>query len=94
MTAHEEKAQQLGLDVHGIADEFVNWAISKDERKADWSAAFHNWLTREAKWEQGRHLTFVYRSEGSGEGRREPGEPRGLGAVQAAGAGRPPIPRG
>lgn len=49
-TAHEEKAQQLGLDVHGIADEFVNWAISKDERKADWSAAFHNWLTREAKW--------------------------------------------
>lgn len=53
-TTHEEKAQKLGLDVHQVADEFVNWAISKDERKADWSAAFHNWLTREAKYRQDR----------------------------------------
>lgn len=53
-TSHEEKAQRLGLDVHQVADEFVNWAISKDERKADWSAAFHNWLTREAKYRQDR----------------------------------------
>lgn len=53
-TSHKEKAKQLGLDVHAIADEFVNWAISKDERKADWSAAFHNWLTRENKFRQDR----------------------------------------
>jgi hypothetical protein len=52
--AHEAKAQQLGLDVHQVAEEFVNWAISKDERKADWSAAFHNWLAREAKYRQDR----------------------------------------
>lgn len=49
-TSHEAKAQELGLDVHVMADEFVNWALSKDERKADWSKAFHGWLTRQARW--------------------------------------------
>lgn len=52
--AHQAKASELGLNVHSEADEFVNWALSKDERKADWDAAFRNWLTRSAKWKRER----------------------------------------
>ena len=53
-TSHEAKAKELGLDVHAMADEFVNWALGKDERKADWSKAFHGWLTRQARWQRER----------------------------------------
>lgn len=44
--AHRELAAELGVDCDRAADEMRDWALSKDERKADWNAAFRNWLRR------------------------------------------------
>ncbi|WP_200937300.1 hypothetical protein [Rhodococcus sp. Leaf233] len=42
--AHKAKATDRGVDVDHEAEQMRTWAIGKDERKANWDAAFHNWL--------------------------------------------------
>lgn len=43
---HRAKALGKGMDVDVLAEEMRNWALSKDERKANWDAAFTNWINR------------------------------------------------
>lgn len=52
--AHQAKANELGLDVHIVADAFVNHWIANDGRKADWDAAFRAWMANEVKYRQER----------------------------------------
>jgi hypothetical protein len=42
--AHRELAAKLGHDASEQGDRMRDWAKSKAERKADWDAAFRNWL--------------------------------------------------
>ncbi|MCT2182871.1 hypothetical protein M3G00_07965 [Brevibacterium casei] len=43
---HQAKARDLGININVEVEKFRNWAESKDERKANWNAAFTNWLIR------------------------------------------------
>jgi hypothetical protein len=45
--AHRELAAEKGHDANYQADRMRDWARSKGERKADWDAAFRNWLHRQ-----------------------------------------------
>lgn len=42
--AHRSKANTRGIDCTHEAEQFRSWALGKDERKANWDQAFHNWL--------------------------------------------------
>ena len=44
--SHRARALGRGMDVDALADEMRNWALSKDDRKANWDAAFTNWINR------------------------------------------------
>jgi hypothetical protein len=44
--AHRKKASKLGVDIAHEAEQMILWAKSKDERKADWNAAFSGWIGR------------------------------------------------
>lgn len=52
--SHQQRAEELGLDVHTEADRFVNHALSKGRRLVDWDAGFRNWLAQEVKYAQDR----------------------------------------
>lgn len=41
---HMALAKKRGVDCAAQAERFRDWAASKAERKADWNAAFRNWL--------------------------------------------------
>lgn len=45
---HSLLAASLGLVNHDEAARFRDWALSKGEVKADWGAAYRNWLRRSA----------------------------------------------
>ena len=50
--SHRAKARQLSLDIDMEAQKFKTFHESKDNRYADWSKAFHTWLTRAAEYQQ------------------------------------------
>lgn len=52
---HRAKALSLGVDCRAEADRMRNWAASKDERRADWDATFHNWITRASEDGNGKN---------------------------------------
>lgn len=41
---HYQIAKELGLNCEGEFQKMRDWALGKSERKADWNAAFRNWL--------------------------------------------------
>jgi hypothetical protein len=49
---HEQMAREHGLNLTGEADKFRDWAAAKGEVKADWNAAFRNWLRSAAERNQ------------------------------------------
>lgn len=42
---HVETARTRGIEAAVEAEKMRNWALSKDERRADWDRTFTNWLT-------------------------------------------------
>jgi hypothetical protein len=42
--AHRSLAASLRINLGGEAEKFRDWAVAKGEVKADWDAAFRNWL--------------------------------------------------
>jgi hypothetical protein len=47
--AHAKIAAENGRDLHREAANLRDWAAANNERKADWDAAFRNWLRKEFK---------------------------------------------
>lgn len=43
-TNHHRQAKDEGIDIAAQAKKFRNWAEARDQRYADWDAAFRNWL--------------------------------------------------
>lgn len=41
---HHEDARKTGIDADAEAQKMRNWALSKDERRADWDRTFANWI--------------------------------------------------
>lgn len=60
---HAEFAAANGIDLSSQAFRFRNWAMAKDQRYADWDAAFRNWL--------GKALDFAKDDQKAGD-RPEP----------------------
>ncbi|WP_167198004.1 hypothetical protein [Brevibacterium pigmentatum] len=61
---HRAKASEHRINLPAEVEKFRNWAESKDERKANWNAAFTNWLIRTAEQQPRPPQTDLWSKEG------------------------------
>ena len=62
--SHRAKASELNINLSAESEKFRNWAESKDERKANWNAAFTNWLIRTGEQQPQKPQTDLWNREG------------------------------